>query len=128
MKGKKMTTSIGIIEFDANGVADIKDENYVASLMELDGFELADGEQMPEKVDDNEEVEVPSEEEESPQETEEETAETPAEEEASEFSEEALADKNVPQLRKIAKDNNIDLAGASKKDEIVAIIIGAMSK
>lgn len=36
--------------------------------------------------------------------------------------------KNVAQLKKIAKDNNIDLAGATKKDEIIPILIGAMNK
>lgn len=43
------------------------------------------------------------------------------------FSPEELEGKNVPQLKKIAKDNGIDLQGATKSDEIKAIIIGAMA-
>lgn len=41
---------------------------------------------------------------------------------------EYLNGKNVAQLKKIAKDNNIDLAGATKKDEIIPIILGAMNQ
>lgn len=41
---------------------------------------------------------------------------------------EYLNGKNVAQLKKIAKDNNIDLAGAAKKDEIIPIILGAMNQ
>lgn len=123
MKNKKMNTSIGVIEFDSEGVADIKNEEYVADLLELNGFELADGEKMPEKASKKEDSEVISEVEENAQETEEETEESPGE-----LSEESLLEKNVPQLRKIAKDNGIDLAGASKKDEIIAVILGAVNQ
>lgn len=41
---------------------------------------------------------------------------------------EYLNGKNVAQLKKIAKDNGIDLAGATKKDEIIPIILGAMNQ
>lgn len=41
---------------------------------------------------------------------------------------EYLNGKNVAQLKKIAKDNGIDLAGAAKKDEIIPIILGAMNQ
>ena len=118
--GKKIVANTGkIIEFDSNGIADIKDENYVANLIELDGFELVDGEKIPEKAPEVKETEVT---------LDEETTEVEEVEEAPELSEEFLVDKNVPQLRKIAKDNGIDLAGASKKDEIIAVIIGAVNK
>lgn len=41
---------------------------------------------------------------------------------------EYLNGKNVAQLKKIAKDNGIDLTGATKKDEIIPIILGAMNQ
>lgn len=44
------------------------------------------------------------------------------------MSVEYLNSKNVAQLKKIAKDNGVDLAGATKKDEIIPIILGAVNQ
>ena len=41
---------------------------------------------------------------------------------------EYLNGKNVAQLKKIAKDRGIDLVGATKKDEIIPIILGAVNQ
>lgn len=54
--------------------------------------------------------------------------EEPEPEKSSKFTVEFLNGKNVAQLKKIAKDNNIDLAGATKKDEIIPIILGAANQ
>nr|DAN40036.1 MAG TPA: HeH/LEM domain [Herelleviridae sp.] len=113
----KLTTSLGEVEFDNNGVADVEDEEFVAGLLKLKGFTLADG-NMPNAVEDSvEEVE---------QENEEEPAAVESDEDAGEeLSEEVLNGKNIMQLKKIAKDNNIELSGANKKDEIISIILAA---
>ena len=112
----KLTTSLGEVEFDNNGVADIKDEEFVAGLLKLKGFSLADG-SVPNAVEDSvEEVE---------QEAEEEPAVESDEDAGEELSEEVLNGKNIMQLKKIAKDNNIELSGANKKDEIISIILAA---
>ena len=113
----KLTTSLGEVEFDSNGVANIEDEEFVAGLLKLKGFSLADG-SVPHAVEDDsiEEVE---------QEAEEETAVESDEDAGEELSEEVLNGKNIMQLKKIAKDNNIELSGANKKDEIISIILAA---
>ena len=113
----KLTTSLGEVEFDNNGVADVEDEEFVAGLLKLKGFSLADG-SVPNAVEDSvEEVE---------QEAEEEPAAVESDEDAGEdLSEDVLNGKNIMQLKKIAKDNNIELSGANKKDEIISIILAA---
>lgn len=113
----KLTTSLGEVEFDNNGVADVDDEEFVAGLLKLKGFALADG-NIPNAVEDSvEEVE---------QENEEEPAAVESDEDAGEeLSEDVLYVKNIMQLKKIAKDNNIELSGANKKDEIISIILAA---
>ena len=117
LAGAKLTTSLGEVEFDNNGVANVEDEEFVAGLLKLKGFTLADG-NMPKAVEDSvEEVE---------QENEEEPAAVESDEDAGEeLSEEVLNGKNIMQLKKIAKDNNIELSGANKKDEIISIILAA---
>lgn len=111
----KLTTSLGEVEFDNNGVADVDDEEFVAGLLKLKGFALADG-NMPNAVEDSVE-EVEQENEEEPVESDEDAGE--------DLSEEVLNGKNIMQLKKIAKDNNIELSGANKKDEIISIILAA---
>lgn len=113
----KLTTSLGEVEFDNNGVADVDDEEFVAGLLKLKGFTLADG-SVPNAVEDSvEEVE---------QENEEEPAAVESDEDAGEeLSEDVLNGKNIMQLKKIAKDNNIELSGANKKDEIISIILAS---
>ena len=114
----KLTTSLGEVEFDNNGVAEVEDEEFVAGLLKLKGFTLADG-NMPQPVEDNSVEEVE-------QEAEEEPAAVESDEDAGEdLSEEVLNGKNIMQLKKIAKDNNIELSGANKKDEIISIILAA---
>lgn len=111
----KLTTSLGEVEFDNNGVANVDDEEFVAGLLKLKGFALADG-NMPNAVEDSVE-EVEQEAEEEPVESDEDAGE--------ELSEDVLNGKNIMQLKKIAKDNNIELSGANKKDEIISIILAS---
>lgn len=133
LKGKAVVTSGGLITFDSEGVANVDDEELVERLIQLKGYKRAKEDIQPENPEPQEEAkeedkveEVPPEEE-NAQETDESTSEDKEEEAAeSKFTEEFLSAKNVPQLKKIAKDNNIDLAGATKKDEIIAIILGSV--
>ena len=46
--------------------------------------------------------------------------------ESAKFDAEDLDKMTVPALKKVAKDNGIDLAGATKKDDIIPIILGSM--
>lgn len=113
----RLTTSLGEVEFDNNGVANIEDEEFASNLLKLKGFALADGEvSHPVENDLEEEVE---------QEGEEEPAVESDEDAGEELSEDFLNGKNIMQLKKIAKDNNIELSGANKKDEIISIILAA---
>lgn len=112
----KLTTSLGEVEFDNNGVANVEDEEFVAGLLKLKGFSLADG-SVPHHVEDNPVEEVEQDAEEPDEEADVESGE--------ELSEEVLNGKNIMQLKKIAKDNNIELSGANKKDEIISIILAA---
>ena len=134
-KGQSIATAIGLISFDENGIAEVNDEEMAEKLLQLDGYKRPDGEgapKQPQSEPKKAEVENNSSEEENTQETEENTSDNEEENveeeksEGEELTEEVLTTKNVPQLRKIAKDNDIDLNGATKKDEIIAIILGSM--
>ena len=140
-KGKSIATAIGLISFDENGIAEVDDEEMVEKLLQLDGYERPEGEEVSEQPKQSEhhqneakqpEVKENSSGGENTQENDEDNSDDEKEKvgeeksEGEELTEEVLTTKNVPQLRKIAKDNNIDLNGATKKDEIVAIILGSM--
>ena len=121
-KGQSIATAIGLISFDENGIAEVNDEEMAEKLLQLDGYKRPDGEgapKQPQSEPKKAEVENNSSEEEN-------VEEEKSEGEGEELTEEVLTTKNVPQLRKIAKDNDIDLNGATKKDEIIAIILGSM--
>lgn len=141
LKGKQLATSQGLIQFNAEGVADIPNEELVEKLLELKGYTLVEGsEKSSENPDKTPKVEKTSDKKENTQKndeddsksdeendnTEEDETKNDAEGDDGVWTEEKLAAiKNVAQLKKIAKDNNIDLQGATKSDEIKAIIIGA---
>lgn len=142
-KGKSIATAIGLISFDENGIAEVNDEEMVEKLLQLDGYKRPEGEETSDQTKQSEqsqneikqpEVKDNSSEEQSTQENDEEAlndedeeeVDEEVDEEGEELTEEVLIAKNVPQLRKIAKDNSIDLNGATKKDEIIAIILGSM--
>lgn len=146
LKGKQLATSQGLIQFNAEGVADISNEELVEKLLELKGYTLVEGsEKSSENPDKTPKVEKTSDEKENTQKNDEDDSKSGegndnAEDEEKNDSDEEdetknddgvwteeklAAIKNVAQLKKIAKDNNIDLQGATKSDEIKAIIIGA---
>ena len=145
LKGKKLATSKGLIQFDANGIADIPDEELVTKLLELKGYEKAeddsqdaqDGKKESEtentttqeekhEFEASGQPEEDSSSESTPEEVEQAEETEPEETETTPYGEELL-EKNVPQLKKIAKEKGIDLNGANKKDEIIAILLGAMN-
>lgn len=103
---KTITTAKGNIAFDKEGIAEVSDE-LGNGLLGLEGYEVVESVKEAPK---NANVENSSDKEEKSQETQNTT------------SDEDLESKNVIQLRKIAKDKNIDLKGASKKEEILAIL------
>lgn len=120
LKGKKLTSSFGDFEFDENGIAEM-DEEQAARLTQLGGYSLVVDEEPVQETTENDapvneipEMETSSTEEETAQETDE---NAPAEEEEVDF-----ASLNVPQLKKYAKEHDIDLNGATKKNEIIDIL------
>ena len=155
MKGRTLTTSFGKFAFNSEGVAEVPDE-HANKLLALKGYKIV-GEAPKGDENDDEQGKVgenptggenSQNDDESNAGNEEKDDETDAEGEGSDdtsnsegvadgnneekvvettFSPEELEGKNVPQLKKIAKDNGIDLQGATKSDEIKAIIIGAMA-
>lgn len=133
LKGKQLATSQGLIQFNAEGVADISNEELVEKLLELKGYTLVEGsEKSSENPDKTPKVEKTSDEKENTQKNDEDDSKSDEENNEEKvvettFIPEELEGKNVAQLKKIAKDNNIDLQGATKSDEIKAIIIGAMA-
>lgn len=154
MKGRQLNTAFGQFKFDQQGIAEVPDE-YVNKLLTLNGYKLVgDKPAEPEKEDvpdvqngaesgqvdktsnggENDENGVEQSEEDAGQEDENQPDEVEDAEQEPEKSDkpavtvEYLNGKNVAQLKKIAKDNGIDLAGATKKDEIIPIILGAMNQ
>lgn len=148
LKGKELATSAGKIAFNAAGIADIQDEELVQKLLQLKGYSVVDTdskedeasakveqkqvEETPEapKVEENStEEESAQEDDESTSNDEEETADSKEDEASSdELSEENLSKLTVMQLKKIAADHDVDLLGATKKSEMIAIIIGAVNQ
>lgn len=101
--GKELITAFGKILFNEKGEANV--ELVVAEkLATLRGFEVVDSKPIGEEVigDKSEEI---------------------IENNIEKADLEALNKMNVPQLRKYAKDHGIDLEDATKKDEIIAIIL-----
>lgn len=121
MKGKQLVTSFGILQFDANGITDLPEEQ-AKELLSIKGFELADDtlKNFDSKSTESLPVINPSAEDENTQEGDENTQEDEPSEETSDFDK-----MTVPQLKKYAKDHNIDLMGANKKDEIIPLIVGS---
>lgn len=124
IKNGKIATSFGVFDF-VEGRADIPDEG-AEKLVALPGFKYEDAQnafKTAEKPVYEEEV---KQEDSSTQESTLEHSNPPQEEKAEgKFNEKELHAKNVAQLRKIAKDNGIDLGDASKKDEIIAVLMKA---
>lgn len=131
LKGKQLSTSYGKVQFNSDGVAEIENEELVEKLLELNGYKLVEGdENAAENHQEKPDAGKTSTAEETTQKNAEDTSEDEEEDDGvaeTEYTEESLMEKNVPQLKKVAKDNDIDLAGATKKDEIIAIILGALN-
>lgn len=141
MKNRPLVTKWGKIQFDAQGVAEVEDE-VGEKLSQLDGYSLEGEDSTPDdsKQQDNEDTTSDeqknddSQKENSEQESDDEES-TVEDEEESTTDDEAGADAqgdeekpdlsgmNVAQLRKFAKDNNIEIpAGVTKRDAILEVI------
>lgn len=100
----KSDSKFGLLEFDNEGflTAPELDDEQKAELLTVSGFSkvLEEGEEENTDNDQQDGLELP---------------------------EELRELKNVPQLRKYAKDNNIEITGA-KKDEILGEILAALKK
>lgn len=163
MKGRKLTTSLGMVEFDETGVAEVSEEQSDL-LSSLGGYDIltedensGQEDEIPDKMgksSDKQENQQGEDKGVSPEDEGEtlkdntsedkklnEEKETPKVEKSDEddednedidtdtdiLTEDELSKMNVPQLKKVAKENDIDLNGATKKDDIIPIILGAIN-
>ena len=116
LKNKKLTSSFGTFSFDQNGEANVPEEAF-NEFIQLKGFFSVDAQ------DSEQSAEVPlTSDNVSP------TEETSQEIPETSFSEEELEKLTVPQLKKIAREHGIDLTDASKKDEIIPLILGSSAE
>lgn len=99
LRDSSIMTAIGSIQFNENGVADVEDE-FAVQLLELRGYEAV-----------NDDFK-----------TEDETAVIDSNNNCKESLKDSLDKMNVMQLKKYAKDNEINTT-ASKKTELIAEII-----
>lgn len=112
---KNLVTAFGKITFDGNGEVHL-DDSAAEKLATLDGFSIVEETTTP---DTKNAVETKSE-----QVADEVATDTVEEETADEvIDRDELEKMNVPQLRKYAKTNNIDISGLSKKDDIIDAIL-----
>lgn len=123
LKNRNLATTKGNVEFDKDGIAEVNEE-IAKMLTSIGGYTLIDGKlaaEAPKKADKEDVVKESSAEEEKQQEEQNTESEDTSEESVADI----IAPMNVPQLRKYAKDNGIDLGSATKKDEITEIILAA---
>lgn len=124
MKGKRLVTAFGLIQFDSDGVVDLPEEQ-AEEFLKMKGFEPAEEIKNPEQETTNESPVVNSStEEENKQKNDEDKQEDENQDEPAEETPD-FDKMTVPQLKKYAKEHDIDLMGANKKDEIIPLIIGS---
>ena len=149
---KDLVTAYGTFHFSENGETEI-DEFAGKKLATLEGFSLVgdteeheqENDSVEQDAEEDEQGENPTSEEENAQDTEEnaesdsdeddddeepvtdddEDSENPDEDaEEDEITEEELQEYTVAELKKYAKDNGIDIGNASKKQDIINVILG----
>ena len=114
LKNKNLATSFGMFTFDDKGIADIPKEQ-ADKLLQLKGYTCLDESPQVTKT-----PEVP-------------TMTTPeidgdnSEKKEQVTTIEELNSKNVPMLKKFAKEQNINTEGLSTKTELVDAIVAAMN-
>ena len=149
MKSKRLVIGQDMVEFDAAGVAEVTSEQADILVGLNGGYSVLEDENIDPQDENPPQVDKSSNEEEKPQiedsgvsgedetipeekpEIETTEEEIPEDEddktsESAKFDAEDLDNMTVPALKKVAKDNGIDLAGATKKDDIIPIILGSM--
>ena len=103
LKNKGLVTSFGNIQFNENGEADVTEEQS-KKLLQLSNYFIKGAKKAEQpKIEDK-------------------SAEPKVEEQKAEAID--LDKMNIPQLRKYAKEKNIDLGSAKSKEEIIAVING----
>lgn len=123
LKNKNLISAFGTFSFNKDGIADIDNEEFFKELLKMKGFfpvdfSNAENGQKPDQI---------------PEETSDATSYLNTEEVSQETeNSDAIEDEDVdldkltvPQLKKYAKEHDVDLMDATKKDEIISIILGA---
>lgn len=124
-KGQDLVTQWGKLTFDENGEVEVT-EDAGRKLGTLKGFSFVSDEEMEENSTEEENAQetenTTSDEAENESGDEEESAEE--ETSATAYTEEELNEKNVPQLRKIAKDMGLAVPSDAKKKQVIEAILG----
>lgn len=132
--GKPLVTQWGKLIFNENGEAEVS-EDAGKKLGTLKGFSFVSGDEVESSSDDEENSQetenTTPESSENESEVEESSEEATSEESENEdvaiettaYTEEELNKKNVPQLKKIAKDLGLSIPADAKKQQVIAAII-----
>lgn len=133
-KGQKIVSIFGVIEFDADGVAEV-DDRVADALTELKGYFIGEvtvkSTETPQNATNNASEEVAQTTDETPAEVDENPSENEntdgvAEEEQTTdetLSEEKLNQLTVPELKKLAIEKGCDVTGLSKKVDFITAIM-----
>lgn len=133
--GKPLVTQWGKLIFNENGEAEVS-EDAGKKLGTLKGFSFVSGDEVESSSDDEENSQetedTTPESSENESEVEESSEEATSEEESENedvavettaYTEEELNKKNVPQLKKIAKDLGLSIPADAKKQQVIAAIV-----
>ena len=132
--GKPLVTQWGKLIFNENGEAEVS-EDAGKKLGTLKGFSFVSGDEVESSSDDEENSQetenTTPESSENESEVEESSEEATSEESENEdvavettaYTEEELNKKNVPQLKKVAKDLGLSIPADAKKQQVIAAII-----
>ena len=112
LANKNLITAYGKIQFSEDGTVEVE-ETVAKKLATLKDFSVVEEETTDEEVIDDEVDEV-----------DEQNAEEEEVDEETSITKEELEKMSVKQLEKYAKDNEIDLGSATRKADIIAVILG----
>lgn len=122
MKEKRLVTAFGLIQFDSDGIVDLP-EDQAEEFLKLAGFESVKEIKNSEQKTTNEPPVINSS---TDEENKQKNDKNKQEDENQDEPAKEILDfdkMTVLQLKKYAKEHDIDLMGANKKDEIIPLIV-----
>ena len=126
LANKNLVTAYGKLQFSAEGEVEVE-ETVARKLATLKDFSIVGEEEAVDETSEDEVGEDLTDEESDADEADDENTENDEEEtdvEETSITKEELEKMSVKQLEKFAKDNDIDLGSATRKADIIAVILG----